>query len=210
MPKNKRSLILIGAGGHAHSCIDIIEQCADYDIAGLVGLPEEMHARHFGYSVIATDNDLQQLVNEYQYAIVTAGQIQTADTRIRLYKQAEKVGFKIPAIVAPSANVSQHATIDAGTMVMHGAMINAGARVGVNCIINTSSLVEHDVRVEGHCHISTGAILNGDVVVGAGSFVGSGSIIKEGVSLGDDCVVGMGLSVRYNIKANTRLVGNNK
>lgn len=209
MSISKPSLILIGAGGHAHSCIDIIEQCDDYTIAGLVGLPEEIHARHFGYSVIATDDDLQKLVNEYQYAIVTAGQIQTADIRIRLYEQAEKVGFKLPTIVAPSANVSQHATIGAGTMVMHGAMINAGAKVGVNCIINTSSLVEHDVKIEDHCHLSTGAILNGDVVVGAGSFVGSGSIIKEGVSLGDNCVVGMGLSVRNNLEANTRFVGNN-
>lgn len=206
----KPSLILIGAGGHAHSCIDVIEQHDHYQIAGLVGLPGEMHTRHLGYSVIATDADLQQLVKEYQYAIVTVGQIRSPDIRISLYRQATVLGFQMPIIVAPTAYVSRHANVGTGTIVMHGAIVNAGAKVGTNCIINSRSLIEHDVTVEDHCHISTGAILNGNVKIGAGSFVGSGSIIKEGVSLGRGCVVGMGLSVRHNLVHHSRFLGNNQ
>ena len=55
---SKPRLILIGAGGHAKACIDVIEQHGGYQIAGLVGRPNEMHAQHLGYAVIATDNDL--------------------------------------------------------------------------------------------------------------------------------------------------------
>jgi sugar O-acyltransferase (sialic acid O-acetyltransferase NeuD family) len=207
---SKPDIILIGAGGHARSCIDVIEQCDKFNIVGLVGLPEEMHAQHYGYSVIATDDDLQKLANEYQYAIVTTGQIQSADTRIRLYQQAIKEGFELPTIIAPSSNISKHATIGAGTIVFHGAMINAGVRVGHNCIINTCSLLEHDVLVDDHCHVATGAILLGDVKIGSESFVGSGSLIREGVSIGKNCIVGMGLSVRHNLVTNGRFVGNNK
>ena len=58
---SKPHLILIGSGGHAHACIDVIEQHGQYLIAGLVGMPEEVHAQHLGYPVIATDGDLQQL-----------------------------------------------------------------------------------------------------------------------------------------------------
>ena len=207
---SKPPLILIGAGGHAHACIDVIEQHGQYRIAGLVGMHEEMHVRHFGYSVIATDNDLPQLVKEYQYAFITLGQIQSPDNRIRLYRQATELGFQLPVIIAPTAHVSRYATVGAGTIVMHGAIVNAGARVGINCIINTRSLLEHDATVEDHCHISTGAIVNGDVGIGAGSFVGSGSVIKEGVTLGEGCVVGMGLSVRHSQSNHTRFVGNDK
>jgi len=207
---SKPNLILIGAGGHAHACIDVIEQHGQYRIAGLIGMPEEMHTRHFGYAVIATDNDLLQLAKEYQYAFITVGQIQSPDSRIRLYRQATEFGFQLPVIIAPAAHVSRHATVGAGTIVMHGAIVNVGARVGINCIINTRSLLEHDAIVEDHCHISTGAILNGDVSIGAGSFVGSGCVIKEGVTLGNGCVLGMGLSVRHNQADHTRFVGNNK
>ena len=205
---SKPKIILIGAGGHAHACIDVIEQHGQYQIAGLVGMPEEMHTQHLSYSVIATDGDLPQLAKTYQYALITVGQIHTPNHRMRLYQQATELELQLPAIIAPGAHVSRHATVGSGTIVMHGAIVNAGARVGNNCIINTSALLEHDATVEDHCHISTGAILNGDVHIGAGSFVGSGSVIKEGITLGKLCVVGMGLSVRHNQADQACFVGN--
>lgn len=207
---SKPSLILIGAGGHAHACIDVIEQHGQYEIAGLIGLPGEKDSKQLGYSVMGTDADLPKLAKAVRYAIITIGQVQSPDIRIRLYEQAVNCGFQFPVIVAPTAHVSRHATIGAGTIVMHGAVVNAGASVGCNCIINTHALVEHDAMVENYCHVSTGAVLNGDVKVGAGSFVGSGSIIKEGVMLGERCVVGMGLSVRHNQADHTRIVGSGK
>ena len=191
-------IILIGAGGHAHACIDVIEQQGQFKIAGLVGLPSELHNHHLGYSVIAMDDDLPQLQKEYCYAFITLGQILSPNSRIRLYQQAVQLGFQLPVIIAPTAYVSPHASLGSGTLIMHGAIVNAGATVGNNCIINNRSLVEHDATVENHCHISTGAILNGGVKIGAGSFIGSGSVIKEGVVIGAGSVVGMGLAVRHN------------
>ena len=204
---SKPKIILIGAGGHAHSCIDVIEQQGQYHIAGLVGMPQEMHDQHLGYQVIATDDDLPQLLKEYNYALISLGQILLPSSRIRLYLQAVKLGFQLPVIIAPTAYVSRHATLGSGTIVMHGAVVNAGVRVGENSIINNRSLLEHDSTVEDHCHISTGAILNGGVTIGEGSFVGSGTVIKEGVKIGHDCVIGMGLSVRSNQADYSRYTG---
>ena len=203
----KPSLILIGAGGHAHSCIDVIEQHGQYRVAGLVGMPEELNTKHLGYTVIATDDDLPELAQTYQYAIITVGHIRSSDSRTRLYQRSTEMGFQFPNIAAPTAYVSRHATIGAGTIVMHGAVVNAGAKIGNNCIINTRALIEHDVIVEDHCHISTGAVLNGNVTIGTGSFVGSSSIIKEGISIGSGCLVGMGLSVRHNLADQARFAG---
>ena len=204
---NKPGLILIGAGGHAHACIDVIEQHGGYQIAGLIGMPGEMHDHHLGYAVIGTDDDLPELASTIKYALITLGQIKTPAHRIRLYQQAMERGFQFPTIIAPSAYVSRHATLGAGTIVMHGAIVNAGASVGKNCIINTRALLEHDATVADHCHISTGAILNGNTTIGSGSFIGSGSIVKEGTSLGQGCLVGMGLAVRHNLPNNAKFAG---
>ncbi|WP_076792533.1 acetyltransferase [Chlorobium sp. KB01] len=204
---NKPYIILVGAGGHARSCIDVIEQQGQYQIAGLVGMPHEMHDKHLGYRVIATDDDLPQLVKEYDYALVSLGQILSPDSRIRLYQQARNLGFQFPVIIAPTAYISRHATLGSGTIVMHGAIVNAGVRVGDNCIINNRSLLEHDSIVADHCHISTGTILNGGVIIGKRSFIGSGTVIKEGMNIGQDCVIGMGLSVRYNQLDHARFTG---
>jgi sugar O-acyltransferase (sialic acid O-acetyltransferase NeuD family) len=204
---SKPDLILIGAGGHAHACIDVIEQHGGYQIAGLIGMPDEMHDHHLGYAVIGTDHDLPELAKTIQYALITLGQIKTPAHRARLYQDVVALGFQLPTIIAPSAYVSRHASIGAGTIVMHGAIVNAGASVGKNCIINTRSLLEHDATVADHCHISTGAIINGNTMIRSGSFVGSGSIIKEGASLGQNCLVGMGLAVRHNLPDNAQFAG---
>jgi sugar O-acyltransferase (sialic acid O-acetyltransferase NeuD family) len=204
---SKPDLILIGAGGHARSCIDVIEQQGQYRIAGLVGLPEQLHDQQLGYRVIASDDTLHELAKSYSYGLIAVGQIQTAEIRLRLYRRAVECGFQLPTIIAPTAHVSPHAAIGAGSIVMHNAIVNAGAKVGNNCIINTRALIEHDSIVEDHCHISTGAILNGDVTVGAGSFIGSGCVVKEGVSIGKGCLIGMGLSLRYVVPDHARFTG---
>jgi sugar O-acyltransferase (sialic acid O-acetyltransferase NeuD family) len=204
------SIILIGAGGHARSCIDVIEQQGQYQIAGLIGMPDEVHTQHLGYTLIGTDSNLPELAKTYQYALITVGQIQVAEHRIRLYQQAIQLGFQLPIIIAPTAHVSRHARLGEGSIVMHHAIVNAGARVGNNCIINTRALLEHDATVEDHCHISTGAILNGDVNIGSGSFIGSGSIIKEGISIGKSCLVGMGLTVHHKLGDNIRFIEHEK
>jgi sugar O-acyltransferase (sialic acid O-acetyltransferase NeuD family) len=203
-------LILIGAGGHARACIDVVEQHGQYNIVGLVGQAGELGAEHFGYPVIATDDELSELARLHKYALIATGQIQTPDIRMRLYRRVAELGFELPLIVAPTAHVSRHAMVGAGTIVMHGAIVNAGARVGSNCIVNSRALLEHDVTVEDHCHISTGTIVNGNVRVGEGSFIGSGSVIKEGVVLGNRCVVGMGLAVRSSQGDGTQFLGRSR
>lgn len=204
---SKPNLILIGAGGHARACIDVIEQEGIYEIAGLIGLVHEVGSKHFDYEVIATDAEMSALAKQYQFALITIGQIHSAEHRFRLYAQAQEAGFTIPTVIAPTAYISSHATIGTGAAVMHGAIINAGAQVGKNCIINTNSLIEHDAQVEDHCHISTGAILNGNSSIGTGTFIGSGTVIKEGVSIGANSLVGMGLVVRHNLDNNTKYLG---
>ena len=193
------SLILVGAGGHARACIDVIEQEAKYSIVGLTGLPEQRLTALLGYLVCGIDSDLVTLREKVSYALIAVGQIQTAMHRRRLYEQLSSLDFTLPTIIAPTAHVSRHAMIGAGTIVMHGAIVNAGVQIGRNCIVNTKALVEHDVIIGDHCHISTGAILNGGVQVGTGSFVGSGSLIKEGIEIGQDCMIGMGLTIRHKL-----------
>lgn len=203
----KDDLVLIGAGGHARSCIDVIEQEDKFRIAGLVGATEEVDSRVLNYDVIGTDAELDELAARFKYALITLGQIASPEDRIRLFDLSVKAGFALPTIIAPSAYVSPHATLGAGTIVMHGAIINADAVVGRNCIINSRSLIEHGSQVADHCHVSTGAILNGNTSIGIGSFIGSGATIKEGVSVGLRSLVGMGLSLRHDLSEHSMFVG---
>ena len=203
----KDDLVLIGAGGHARSCIDVIEQEGKFRIAGLFGVTEEVDSRVLNYDVIGTDAELDELAARFKYALITLGQIASPEDRIRLFNLSVNAGFALPTIIAPSAYVSPYATIGAGTIVMHGAIINADAAVGRNCIINSRALIEHGSQVADHCHVSTGAILNGNTSIGIGSFIGSGATIKEGVLVGSRSLVGMGLSLWHDLSENSVFLG---
>jgi sugar O-acyltransferase (sialic acid O-acetyltransferase NeuD family) len=194
-----KDIVLIGAGGHAASCIDVIESEGRFRVAGLVGIASELHQRLCGYEVIATDDALCELAREYRCALITVGQIKSGESRIRLYREACEAGFEMPTIFSPHAHISGHAIVGPGSIIMCGALINANAKVGSNCIINSHAIIEHDAEVGDHCHISTGAILNGNVRVGEASFIGSGVVTKHGTSIGAGCLVGMASVIRHDL-----------
>jgi sugar O-acyltransferase (sialic acid O-acetyltransferase NeuD family) len=198
---SKKSLLLLGAGGHARASIEVIEQAGECSVMGLLGLPEEVGGEVLGYPVIGTEAELTSLASRADGALVTVGQIKTPDVRRRLFALLHESGFATPVIVSPWAHVSPHAKIGAGTIIMHGAVVNAGAVVGKNCIINSLALVEHDAVVGDHCHIATKAAINGGVRVGEGSFIGSGALVRQCVNVGERCIIAMGERVTADCKA---------
>jgi len=181
----KPKLILIGGGGHCAACIDVIEQEDKYQIAGIVDR-DASHKTVLGYSNLGSDDDLLELRSNYDYALITVGQVKSALARVRLFEYVNSLGFILPMIISTRAYVSKHAVIGSGTIIMHDALINSRATIGSNCIINTKALIEHDVIVENNCHISTGAIVNGGAMVRQGTFVGSNAVTKESVKTNEN------------------------
>jgi sugar O-acyltransferase, sialic acid O-acetyltransferase NeuD family len=204
---DRESIILVGAGGHARSCIDVVEQEGRFLIAGLVGVKTEVGTLVCGYAVLGTDAELPVLKADHSHALVAVGQISSAAPRQRLFEALTGAGWALPAIVSPHAYVSHQSVVGEGTIVMHGAVINAGATVGRNCIINSMALIEHDVVIADHCHVATAAVLNGGVQMGAGTFIGSGTVVREGIMIGEGCLIGMGQRIRTDCGAGMRVAG---
>ena len=175
----KEEILLLGAGGHCHSVIDVIEQENRFSIAGIVDNEKKIGERVLGYPVIGRDDDLQELRKKYKYAALSVGQIKSSAVRVKLFNLLKKLDFELPVVVSPFAYVSKYAVIKEGTIIMHFAVVNANAKIDENCIINTKALVEHDAHIEQHCHISTGAVINGGTIIKANNFVGSNSVTKE-------------------------------
>jgi sugar O-acyltransferase (sialic acid O-acetyltransferase NeuD family) len=202
---SRPSILLIGAGGHARACIDVIEHEGRFAIAGLLGMPDEVGRHVLGYRVLGTDDDLEATAHGIGAALVAVGQIQSPEPRMALFARLQATGCELATVISPRAHVSRHAVIGVGTIVMHGAIVNASATVGRNCILNSQSLVEHDATVGDHCHIATGAMLNSGVSVGPASFIGSGTSVRQSVSIGANCVIGMGQRVLRDCADRARL-----
>ena len=85
---SKEKILLIGAGGHSQTCIDVIEQENKYEIAGLVGIKEEVGQNQLGYKILGTDEDLFDLSQSISNALITVGQIKSANLRKKLFNLA--------------------------------------------------------------------------------------------------------------------------
>ncbi len=177
--KTKEKIILVGGGGHCEACIDVIEQHNVYEIVAVVDKPEKVGQTILSYPIKYVDEDLPYLAQKYCNFFITVGQIESVELRIRLFNLLKKYNVNFPTIISPLAYVSKHTQILEGTIIMHHAMVNAGVSIGINSIINSKALVEHDSIVGNFCHISTGAILNGGVTIGDNSFVGSNAVIVQ-------------------------------
>jgi sugar O-acyltransferase (sialic acid O-acetyltransferase NeuD family) len=204
----QNSIILVGAGGHCRSVIDVIETQGQYRVMGIVDSPELVGSKVLGYTVTGADSDLEEMLKNCPNIHITVGHIKTAAVRRKLFENCKMKGAKFPVIISPKAHVSFHATLGEGSIVMHHAIVNAGARVGINTIVNTGAVIEHDATVGNHCHVSTGCYLNGGVTIGDGTFTGSQSTVIQGIEIGAGCVVGAGSVVTRNLTSNGIYAGN--
>ena len=199
-----KKIILIGAGGHCASCIDVIEMQRKFKIVGLIDNKKKNFL--LNYKIVGSDKELKKFSKRIQYALITTGHIKNSKIRENLFKKISNYGFKFPAIISPLSYVSKHASIGEGTIVMHGAIINAGAKVGKNCIINNKTLIEHDVVVEDNCHLSTRSTVNGGVTIKKNSFIGSCSVIKQNIKIEKNCFVNANLFIEKNLKSNSKIL----
>ncbi len=190
--KDKKKVVIIGAGGHAHVIADIIVATGDEVIAFLdddINAPDRK-------------GNIKDYV-KYEDAEFVIG-IGNADVRERI---ASTLNVRWYKAIHPSAIISPSAKIGDGTVVMPNVVINARTVVGNHCIINTGAIVEHDNRIDDLAHISVGAKLGGTVSVGRKTWVGIGATIKNNVSICDNCIVGAGSTVVNHIMEAGTYVG---
>jgi sugar O-acyltransferase (sialic acid O-acetyltransferase NeuD family) len=196
-------IIVIGGGGHAKSCIDIIEKNNNFKIAGIIEKPNFKNESVLGYEVLGDDSDLEKLIKFYKYAFIGIGQISDHLPRLKMYKKLTSIGYNLPKIISKDCLISKHAKVGEGSIVMNGSLINVNAEIGENCIINSKSLIEHDAKINNNCHISTGCIINGNVTVEPNTFIGSNTVVRESLTIGKNSVISFGSKVGSNLKANS-------
>jgi len=160
---------------------------------GVVGDP----AHCLGVPVLVGDHWLAQLYQQgYRQAFVAVGH---NPLRQRLATQVQALGFQLVNALSPRATLSPSAQLGVGVAVMAGAVINAQSVLQDLVIVNTGATVDHDCVVEVASHLAPQVALAGNVQIGAGSFLGVGSRVIPGIQIGAGVVIGAGAVVVRSI-----------
>ncbi len=202
-------IVIIGAGGHAKICIDILRQNKLFEIVGATsnnaGQKDIM-----GVPVLGTDEEvLEKLFKEgVLYAVIGIGSLKKLSLRQEIFDRLKKIGFHIPTIIHPRAIYESSTSFGEGCQVMAGAIVGSDVRVNNNCILNAGCIISHDCYLEDNIHITPGAILAGNVYVGQNSIIGMGSSIYLGVIIGNNVIVSNNANVLKDIPDDTMVAGN--
>lgn len=203
---NERGIILVGGGGHCRSVIEVADSCGA-QISGILDASLTVGQQIFGYPVLGNDELIPDLVQIYSF-VVTVGQIKNASVRKILHQKIKDLNGCLATLIASSAIVSKYATLGEGSVIMHHALVNAGANVGTGCIVNSFANIEHDVFLGDYCHVSTGAMVNGDCIIHDETFIGSQAVVANGVTIISNSIISAGAFVCKNIEERGIYAGN--
>lgn len=195
-------LVIVGAGGHARSVMDIALQNSDYEILGCI---DSVAGEVLGKPILGKDEDLGDFFAQGVRHIFVA--IGDNSLRDRLYDRAISIGFEPVNIISHYAVVSPRAQLGKGICVMPGAVVNVNTVIEDNCIINTRCSIDHDCHIGKSSHIAPGVTLSGTVKIGDGVHVGTGASLIDKVSIGDWSYIGGGAVVVGDIPSGVMAFG---
>ncbi len=198
-------VVVVGAGGHAKVVVDTLRVLGDNIVALLDANKDLRGSFVMGHRIIGGDGMLDEITRE---GVLTAIGVSSITIRRRLFQMTREKGFRNLSLVHPAASLSKTAELAEGCQVMAGAVVQTGARIGVNAIVNTRGSVDHDCVVCDHAHVGPGAVLAQNARVGAETLIGAGATVLPGVRVGERCVVGAGAVVVADVPDDTTVVGN--
>jgi sugar O-acyltransferase (sialic acid O-acetyltransferase NeuD family) len=189
-------IILHGGGGHATVVLDLL-------LSHGIIVPALVDAKYTGdlYGVPRM-KEYDPSFEPDAYAIVAIG-----DNTIRK-RVAESTKHRFANAIHNSAIISAKVSMGLGNMILHGAIIQAQTRVGNHVIINTGAQVDHDCVIEDYVHIAPRVVLCGTVNIGTGTLVGAGATVIPGKKIGKWAMVGAGSVVTKDIPDYAVAVGN--
>lgn len=192
-------MYLYGASGHAKVIIDILKSSK----IKLIGLFDD-------------NPDIKALLGFPVFGVFSPERLGQEELIISIGVNSirKKVVASLPLdincgqAVASTAEVSDYARLGHGSVVMQGAIIQAGTTIGKHAIINTQASVDHDCVLEDYVHVSPHACLCGGVSVGEGSQIGARAVVIPGIKIGKWSMIGAGAVIVRDVPDGVTVMGN--
>jgi sugar O-acyltransferase (sialic acid O-acetyltransferase NeuD family) len=197
-------LLIIGAGGHGRVVADAATGMNKWNTISFVDSKYPVHTKSGRWEIVGTNNDIKDLLIDYDSAIVAIGDNLI---RIKLINFLKEIGCNIASVIHSSAQIGSEVSIGKGTVILANAVINHGTTIGNACIVNTAATVDHDNKIGECVHLSPGVNLGGGVTIGASSWIGIGASVIHNCNIGKSVTVGAGSVVIDNIADNLTVVG---
>jgi UDP-3-O-[3-hydroxymyristoyl] glucosamine N-acyltransferase len=193
-------ILLIGGDIRVKSAIDVVHAAGEHRVKGIVSDTLSAGDAHATVPVLGGMDDLPALVARtgIQHALLVIadiGQRMNAAQRIA----ALLPGLHFVSVVHPSASIGGDVSLGAGTLVMPGAVLEAGTTIGEHVVVGANVCIGPDGHVGSFVSIGAGAVLAESCSVGSGSSIGILAGLVKRIIIGTHCAVGPGAMVLESV-----------
>ena len=191
--------IIIGAGGHARVLISLMRLVGKLEPVGILDDDESRRGEEYdGVPIIGPTSLLGKHPRNAKACVIGIGR---NSVREHFFTLAHKYGYRLPALIHPSAVLAADvaATLPAGVQLLANSVVNPGTSLGENVIINTGAQADHDNRIGSHVHLHPAAILAGGVSVGEFTYIGTNAAVNPYINIGARSMIGSGSMVVKDI-----------
>ena len=201
---NNKPVIIIGSGGHAKVCIDLLQKLGR-TVVGVVS-QDRVVKSVLGVPVLGDNDHIYEYKPDDIELVNGVGFLPGRLARRELFDKFKSLSYVFSTLIHPSAVIAGGVCIKEGAQVMAGVVIQASTVIGKNCIVNTRASVDHDCDIADHCHLAPGVTLCGSVSVGLATFIGVGSVVSNGLTIGQDVTIAAGKTVIKSVADCGRLI----
>lgn len=189
-------MILIGGGGHASVCYDLLT-LLKVEILGYTDVNDtgSLPVPHLGDDSAIDVYDVNDVILVNGIGLMPS----TQGMRRSIYQRFKSKGFRFMTLVHPCAIRSPSSTLYEGAQVFAGGIVQVNAVIGENAIVNSGAVIEHGAAVGNHAHVAPNATICGDALIGEEVFVGAGSVVVQGVSVFSNSVIPANHCVRSSV-----------
>ncbi len=130
-----------------------------------------------------------------------------AKTRLEIAQKLKQSGLTPVSAIHPSALIETNKSLGPGCQILAHAYIAVEAQVGAYCILNAGAQLDHESVLEDGVELGPGAIICGACHIGTHTWIGAGAVVKDRVRIGRNVIVGAGAVVTQDIPDGLTCVG---
>ncbi|MEV4614644.1 acetyltransferase [Kitasatospora sp. NPDC049258] len=127
--------------------------------------------------------------------------------RGRLAALLDGLGGRPVTLVHPRALIAPETELGPGCLVMGGAYVSSGVRLGAHSQVHYNATVGHDSLLGERVTVYPGGNVSGSVLLEDGTTVGSNAVVLQGRKIGRGAFVGAAAVVTRDVPADTVVVG---
>jgi len=203
-------LIIIGAGGTSREIADAVADINRQDERwNLIGFLDDDYAKQGtkvnGLPVLGPTGTAGNYPARFIIGIARLGD---PWRRKSIFETLGLERDRYATIIHPSASVSCHAQVGAGTAILSQTVVTANTTIGDHVLIHYNVTIAHDGVIEDYVTMAPGSLIAGFVRLSAGAYIGAGASIKNDITVNQAAVVGLGSVVIRDVPANVIVAGN--